>query len=481
MPEPIDGPIYIRSRDDLLKPFHEAHKPRATWLVGTEAERFGVYGNEYTPLRFFDDDGLVPQVSEILQALQTRFGYQAKREYEEGPPIGASTPPPAGKRFETPVTLEPGSQLELSAPPHDSLFETAEAFISHYHIICEITTPLNVRWLASGFHPVAKNNDLDWLPKQRYRVMREYFLGTGARGHDMMRRTATVQANLDFENEADAMRKLRVSLKLAPIVSAMFANSPFVEGTITNLESNRCQVWLDVDQTRSGLLPQVWHQDSTYEDYVAAALDVPMFTVQRGSRVIANTGQSFAQFMTDGVDGERATMEDWIAHLSTLFFDARLKNIVEVRSADSQLPELICALPAFWKGLLYDEEALAAAEAISADFEFSEVDKLRTIIPEHGLRAPFHEKTVLDYALQLVEAARGGLARQAVGRRDETVFLDPLSGLLEHGLSPSAVAVERAKKAGNLKEGIIAATVVDDEAIAALITLAGSNAASNCG
>jgi glutamate--cysteine ligase len=270
--------------------------------------------------------------------------------------------------------------------------------------------------------------------------MREYLPRKGAHGLDMMRRTATVQANFDYESEAAAMRALRVSLRLSPVVTAIFANSPFYEGKPFGGRSYRAKVWLDVDPPRQGLLEGVLAKGERFDDYVEWALDAPMFLVKRGTEVIDNTKQTFRTFMKEGLGPHRATLKDWETHLNTLFPEVRLKRTLEVRGADSLPANLVCALPALWTGLLYDPIALDQAEALTQDFTYAELVALRPSIGEKGLAATFRGRPLAALAEKTLEIASGGLERRArlnKDGRDERVHLKRINALVEKGWCPA--------------------------------------------
>ncbi len=397
--------------------------------MGTEAEKFGVHRNGGSPVLFEGEAG----VRSILFELCDRHGWFAEREHEGGDVIQL-------RRGDASITLEPGAQLELSGAPLSTIHQTCAEFRGHMAELHHISDELGIVWLGLGFHPFARQADLPWVPKLRYGVMREYLPTRGTRGLDMMRRTATVQANFDYESEADASRKLRVALALSPVVTAMFANSPFVEGKATGERSHRAAVWLDVDPDRSGLLPFAWSESFGYRDYVEWALDVPMFLVKRDGKVLRNTGQTFRAFMRDGFSGARATRSDWTTHLNTLFPEVRLKNTLEVRGADSQPTSMVCALPALMKGVLYDDEALAAAEALVAGLDHETAAAARAGVAKDGLHATMAGKPLVEWARALLEIAEGGLARLGnLDRqgRDERIHLGRLSALVAEGRTPA--------------------------------------------
>lgn len=437
----------LRSRDDLIAPFHEWCKPRDRWRVGTEAEKHGVF-RDGAPLPFLGPRS----VSTVLEQLGARHGWRIEREHAEGPPIQAS-------RGEASITLEPGAQLELSGAPLATVHETAAEFRQHLDELRPIAEELGIVWLGLGFHPFATRDELPWVPKLRYPIMRAYLPTRGALALDMMLRTCTVQANLDYASEADAMRKLRASLRVQPIVTAMFANSPLVEGAITGERTHRGAVWLAVDPDRSGLLPFAWKEGASFRDYVEWALDVPMFLVKRGDRVHRNTGQTFRAFLADGFEGVRATREDWLTHLNTLFPEVRLKRTLEMRGADSQSTDLVPAQAAIWKGLIYDDGALSALESLGAHWEHDELERARPGIAREALRARLAGREVGEWASELLSIAERGLRRIAArdeAGNDESIHLAPLRKLIEKGLSPADALLAQLDPKAPLRPQVLA-------------------------
>lgn len=436
----------ITSYDDLLSIFHSAIKSPSELRVGAEMEKFGVY-EDGSPIPYEGERG----VRAILDDL-TKKGWEPERESEDGPVIALS-------RNGSSVTLEPGSQLELSGAPLVHAHEICAEFRAHLTELASFSKQANIRWLGVGFHPFSKREDYTMVPKQRYGVMREYLPTRGSLALDMMLRTATVQANYDFVSEADAMTKMRVGLKLAPLTTAMFANSPFYEGAPFGGKSYRAKVWLETDPDRSGLVPTLWKKNATFVDYVEWALDVPMFMIKRGGEKVTNTGQSFRSFWKSGYAGHRATMGDWQSHLNTLFPEVRLKKTIEVRGADAQGSALACTLPALWTGIYYDEQALAAAEAMTADWTYDEVNASRKEIWQKGLGARFRAGTLQPYAERLIEIAEGGLERRAFvssAGNDERVHLARLKELVARGMSPADRLLEGIDRASNLRDEILA-------------------------
>ncbi len=439
-------PEIIRGIDDLLIPFHAAMKPRDRYRIGAEAEKFGVDTTTGAPLAY---EG-ARSVLTVLEALVERHGWRIDRESPTGPII-------ALERAGASVTLEPGGQLELSGAAFDNNHQICLEMSGHLAELRDISGELNLSWLGIGFHPLARQEELPWVPKSRYGIMRRYLPTRGTGGLDMMRRTATVQANFDYSSEEGAMRALRISLRLAPVTTAMFANSPFFEGGLWGGKSRRAFTWLDVDPARQGLLEGVLEQGKRFVDYVEWALDAPMFLIKRDDVVLENTGQSFRSFLKHGFRGHRATSTDWQTHINTLFPEVRLKRTLEVRGADSQSAALTCALPALWTGILYDDRALDEAEALTESFTYAELEALRPAIAERALGATFRGEKLAALAERVLVIAEGGLARRARMRngKDERVHLARLGSLVEKGQCPADVLVEGLSEGSDLRREIL--------------------------
>jgi glutamate--cysteine ligase len=418
------------TRDDLLAPFHQALTPPDHFRVGTEAEKFGILTDTLAPLPYEGDRS----VHAVLNALEQDFGWFPEREYPEGPVIALS-------RGGASITLEPGGQVELSGAPLASMHDTALEWDQHMDELHHVGAKLGITWLGLGFQPFASQADLPWVPKLRYAIMRKYLPTRSPTGLDMMRRTCTVQANLDYSSEADAMRKLRVGLALSPIVSSLFANSPLVEGKLTGERSHRTWVWIHMDPDRSGLLPFAWQQEMSFERYVEWALDVPMFMVKRDGKVVHNTGQTFRAFMRDGFEGTEATASDWVTHLGTLFPEVRLKKTIELRGIDALPSALLPAMPALWKGLFYDAKAFDQIEQLVSNITYEAAQASRADYAQLGLKAALAGKPLSQWALEVLEIARQGLLRFGLRRpqdgADESVYLTPLAKLLEAGQTPA--------------------------------------------
>jgi len=424
----------VRRAADLVEVFASAEKPAANFRIGAESEKFGVHAETGAPLAYDGDFS----VTRLFQWLMAR-GWEPERESPAGPVI-------ALRRGGQSITLEPGSQFELSGAPLRDLHAVRAEFDGHFEELAPIAKEMGLTWLGVGFQPLASQADLGWVPKQRYAIMREYLPPLGHAAHDMMRRTATVQVNLDFSSEADAMRKLVTSLKLSPLVHALSANSPFIERRVTGKKSLRGDVWLHMDPSRSGLVARVLRaREPRYSDYVEWALDSGMFLIKRGSETIANTGQPFRDYLESGYRNERATFADWKLHLNTLFPEVRLKNTLEARCADSQKLALSTAIPALWVGIFYDDTALARAEDLAREIDLDALFASRSLLVARGLDASIGATPVRALAERLLEIAADGLDRRSLldaQGKTERVHLEPLIALTSRGRTPADELLE---------------------------------------
>lgn len=423
----------VRS-DELFLPFERAQKPREAFRIGIESERFGIDADSYHPLQYDGDRGVLGLFHEFV----TRFGWTPKSEHQDGPTI-------ALRRGASAVTLEPAGQVEFSGSPLADVHAVENERLLYVRELEAASEDKRLRWIASGFHPLARHDELPWVPKMRYGVMRVYLASRGGDALEMMRRTATVQANFDYESVDDGLRKLRVGLRLSPIVSAMFANGPLVEGRLYGGKSRRIQAWLSVDPDRQGLLPQMWTPESTLHDYVDWALDAPMFMFSRRGTVLRNTGQTFRSFLRDGFEGHRPTMSDWEAHLNTLFPEVRLKQTIEVRGADSVPGRYVPALPALWTGIFYDEAALDEAEKLTRDWTYPGMMALRRTLGTEGMSAMFYGKPVAHWAERILSIASDGLGRRNrldEAGRTEAIHLEALGKLVTTGRCPADEVLE---------------------------------------
>jgi glutamate--cysteine ligase len=357
----------------------------------------------------------------------------------EGPTIIGLADPRAGGA----ISLEPGGQFELSGAPLASIHETCSELNTHLAQLRTVAEPLGVGFLGLGMSPKWSRAETPVMPKGRYKIMSSYMPKVGKLGLDMMFRTCTVQVNLDFSSEADMVQKLRVSLALQPIATALFANSPFTEGRPNGFLTFRSEIWRDTDNARSGMLPFAFEDGMGFERYVDYALDVPMYFIKRGDAYIDVAGSSFRDLLTGrhpAVPGETATLADWINHLSTIFPEVRLKRYLEMRGADAGPWAKLCALPALWVGLLYDRQSLDAAWQLAKDWTAEERQTLRDEVPRLGLKATIGGRTVQDIARDLLALSRAGLVRRRQldsQGRDETRFLAPLEEVVATGRTPA--------------------------------------------
>ncbi|MFN3614842.1 MAG: glutamate--cysteine ligase [Rubrimonas sp.] len=424
IPQQGGGPIEDRAQ---LSAYLEAGcKPRDAWRIGTEHEKFGYRLSDLQPLPYDGDCG----VKAMLEGLRDGFGW---REVREGDTLIGLTKSGAN------VSLEPGGQLELSGAPLVSIHQTCEEVNQHLAEVRSVAQRIGAGFIGLGAAPEWTLDQMPVMPKGRYGLMRAYMPKVGTQGLDMMFRTCTVQVNLDFASEADMVRKLRVALALQPIATALFASSPFFEGRPNGYQSWRARIWRDVDKARSGMLPFVFEDGFGFERYVDYALDVPMYFVYRDGRYIDATGQSFRDFL-DGrlpaMPGQVPTLSDWADHLTTIFPEARLKKFIEMRGADGGPWRRLCALPAFWVGLLYDDAALAAAWDVAKGWSAEQRDALRADAARLGLRARIGGRSVRDIAADLLAIAEQGLKARARAHgfdADESHFLNALRDTVASG------------------------------------------------
>ncbi|MEM7398779.1 MAG: glutamate--cysteine ligase [Pseudomonadota bacterium] len=433
----VDGPKghgqespTIESRDELARYLEEGSKPESEWHIGTEHEKFGFNVSDNTPVPYEGERG----IGALLEAHHNCFGWDAIRENGKIIALSCSDCPIGGS-----ITLEPGGQLELSGAPLKTIHETEAELRQHLSQIGSVGKQLGIGFLGIGFSPKRSLDQTPLVPKDRYRIMMQYMPTRGTNGLNMMFRTATVQVNMDFSDEADMVRKLRVALALQPVATALFASSPFKEGTLNGFQSYRAQMWQDTDPDRTGGLPFAFEEGMGFERYVDYALDVPMYFVYRDGGYIDVAGSSFRDFLAgklEALPGERPTMEDWADHLTTLFPEVRLKKFLEMRGADAGPLGLLLGLPALWAGLLYDQTALDNAAALIENWTQSERDEMRLAVPMTGLATQFRGGTVQDLAREILTLAEGGLRRRAQFNeqgQDETRMLTPLLEIAETG------------------------------------------------
>ena len=427
----VDAPPL--SLEDLAGYLAAGCRAPSEFKVGAEHEKFGFRQADLRPVPYGGDDG----VEALLKGLM-RFGWKGDYEAsDQGETLIALT------RNGASVSLEPGGQFELSGAPLATMHEICTETSQHLKETKTVADELGIGFLGLGFSPIWRQGEVPVMPKGRYRIMREYMPKVGTRGLDMMFRTCTVQANLDFASEADMVKKFRASLALQPVATALFANSPFTEGRPNGWLSARAAVWTDVDADRTGLLDFVFQPGFGFEAYAAYALDVPMYFATRQGRYLDLSGRSFRRFMAGELaerPGERATIKDWGDHLTTLFPEVRLKTYLEMRGADSGPQDSLCALPALWTGVLYDDAALEAAWDLCKGWTRDDRASLRVDAARLGLKTVVAGRTLQDVAKDLVAISREGLRRRNRlngGMLDETVFLKPLEEIAHSGLTPA--------------------------------------------
>jgi glutamate--cysteine ligase len=408
----------ITGKDQLVAFHASGARAPQDWRIGTEHEKFGFRLDDLRPPSYEGEQG----IGALLKGL-TRFGWQP---VEEGGNIIALL------RDDASITLEPAGQFELSGAQLENIHQTCKETNQHLAEVKAVGDELGIGFLGMGFQPKWARSDMPWMPKGRYKIMREYMPKVGTLGLDMMTRTCTVQTNLDFENEADMVKKFRVSLALQPVATALFADSPFTEGKPNGYLSYRSHIWTDTDPDRTGMLDFVFEDGFGFERYVDYLLDVPMYFAYRDKKYIDCAGLSFRDFLNGKLaplPGELPTLADWSDHMTTAFPEVRLKKYLEMRGADGGPWRRLCALPAFWVGLLYDTEALDAAWDLVKDFSMAERNQLRDGVPKYGLKLPFRNSSMRELAIEALKISALGLKnRRRLNRHgdDEALFLHPL-------------------------------------------------------
>ena len=424
----------ITDRAELVQYIAEGGKPIGDWRIGTEHEKFGFRLDDLRPPTYEGERG----IGRLLGGM-TRFGWQ--RVLEGDKLIALS-------RENASVTLEPAGQVELSGAPLETIHGTCCEVDKHLREVKTVADEIGLGFLGMGFQPKWRREDMPWMPKGRYAIMRRYMPEVGSLGLDMMTRTCTVQVNLDFSDEADMIKKFRVGLALQPIATALFADSPFTEGKPNGFQSYRSHIWTDTDPDRTGMLDFVFEDGFGFERYVDYLLDVPMYFSYRDGRYIDLAGKSFRDFLAGKLPelpGAVPTLKDWADHMTTAFPEVRLKKFLEMRGADGGPWNRLCALPAFWVGLLYDSTALDAAWDLVKDFSNAERHALRDGVPKYALKLPFRNGSVRELALEAVKIAAHGLKRRACLNRngaDESIFLDPLIEIVEANQTPAERKLE---------------------------------------
>jgi glutamate--cysteine ligase len=428
----------IETRDTLVAWFAEGCKPKSQYRIGTEHEKFAFTVEGHRPVPY---EGR-RSIRALLEGMKLLLGWEPIME--NGNIIGLFDVTGGGA-----ISLEPGGQFELSGAPVATVHQTCTELMAHLAQLREVARPLGIGFLGIGMTPDWSRADMPIMPKGRYRIMTAYMPKVGRLGLDMMYRTCTVQTNLDFSSEADMVKKLRVSLSLQPVATALFANSPFTEGKPNGFVSFRSEIWRDTDKDRSGMLPWAFESGMGFERYVDYALDVPMYFVKRGERYVDVAGRSFRDLLVGKLHElprERATLSDWANHVSTIFPEVRLKRYLEMRGADGGPWRRLPAFAAFWVGLLYDEASLDAAWDLVKDWTGEERQRLRDEVPRLGFKARVGQQSVLDLAKVTLRLAEQGLARRRRHDRaghDETGYLRPMQEFVARGITPAEELLEK--------------------------------------
>lgn len=430
-----NSPI-IEKFDDLLLTFQKGMKPKSAWRIGTEHEKFGFYKGSNTTVPYEGDNG----IKALLEAMQKETNWQPIME--KGNIIGL-------KDGMGSVTLEPGGQFELSGAPLISIHETCKEIAQHLKAVRAAADPLNIGFLGLGFQPKTSLEDVPMMPKGRYNIMKSYMAKVGRLGRQMMFRSCTVQVNLDYSSEIDMAQKFKASLALQPIATALFANSPFAEGRLNGYQSYRAHVWSDTDPDRTGIPKFIFNKDFGFADYANYALDVPMYFVYRDGIYHDVSGLSFRDFMAGklkGFEGQYPTQTDWEDHLTTLFPEVRLKSYLEMRGADAGPWSRLCALPALFVGMLYDEASLKACLDIIKDWDYEDIEGLRRTVPMLGLNAKIVGRKAQDIAKEVLAIARSGLNARAqlnTAGDNETGFLSELDEIATSGKNAAQRLIDK--------------------------------------
>ena len=428
----------IKDVGQLVEWLAKGEKPAADWRIGTEHEKFLFHRDSLRPVAYDGDSG----IEAVLNVLCKVIGDKATPIIEKGKIIGLKDGDGGS------VSLEPGGQLELSGAPLLNLHQTCAETGRHLRHMRAVSSALGVGMLGIGFQPKWRRDDISWMPKGRYRIMRNHMPKVGTMGLDMMLRSCTVQVNLDYADEADMRRKFRTSLALQPIATALFANSPFKDGKPSGWLSGRAHVWTDTDNARCGVPSCVFDPHFGYEQWIDYILDVPMYFLHRGEDYVDVAGKSFRDYLAGtlaGFEGEPPQMADFEDHITTAFPEVRLKQYLEMRGADSGSWANICALPAYWVGLLYCDEALAEAEDLVRDINADDVMAARLSVAKDGLRGKLGAHDVATLAKKTIDIASKGLRNRGIfddGGDDESGFLQPLRKVIATQKTPAEVMLD---------------------------------------
>ena len=431
--------IEIQSKEDLIKPFQNGEKKPSDFKIGTEHEKFVFHIDTLKPVPFLGESG----IENLLLALK-KYGWESI--LEDGNTIGLSRDKSLGGGT---ITLEPAGQLELSGAPLTNIHETFNELDEHRSQISKEGSNLGLGFLGAGLTPDWSFDEMPIMPKSRYQIMKNYMPKKGNLGLDMMFRSTTIQVNLDYSSESDMIKKFKVSLALQPIATALFANSPFLDGNLTGYNSFRSHIWTDTDPDRTGMLPFVFDGEMSYEKYVDYALKVPMYFIYRDGNYLDVSGSSFEDFLNGDLDelpNEKPNIIDWENHLTTIFPEVRLKSFLEMRGADGGSFESVCALSSFWVGLLYDSESLDSSFNLIKDFNIKQLQELRIEVAKNGLHSIIGGIEIQEIAKKVLKLSREGLRNRNILNENgdsEDIFLDPLQKILSSGKSPSDDLIQK--------------------------------------
>ena len=431
--------IEIQSKEDLIKPFQNGEKKPSDFKIGTEHEKFVFHIDTLKPVPFLGESG----IENLLLALK-KYGWESI--LEDGNTIGLSRDKSLGGGT---ITLEPAGQLELSGAPLTNIHETFNELDEHRSQISKEGSNLGLGFLGAGLTPDWSFDEMPIMPKSRYQIMKNYMPKKGNLGLDMMFRSTTIQVNLDYSSESDMIKKFKVSLALQPIATALFANSPFLDGNLTGYNSFRSHIWTDTDPDRTGMLPFVFDGEMSYEKYVDYALKVPMYFIYRDGNYLDVSGSSFEDFLNGDLDelpNEKPNIIDWENHLTTIFPEVRLKSFLEMRGADGGSFESVCALSSFWVGLLYDSESLDSSFNLIKDFNIKQLQELRIEVAKNGLHSIIEGIEIQEIAKKVLMLSREGLRNRNILNENgdsEEIFLDPLQKILSSGKSSSDDLIQK--------------------------------------
>ena len=431
--------IEIQSKEDLIKPFQNGEKKPSDFKIGTEHEKFVFHIDTLKPVPFLGESG----IENLLLALK-KYGWESI--LEDGNTIGLSRDKSLGGGT---ITLEPAGQLELSGAPLTNIHETFNELDEHRSQISKEGSNLGLGFLGAGLTPDWSFDEMPIMPKSRYQIMKNYMPKKGNLGLDMMFRSTTIQVNLDYSSESDMIKKFKVSLALQPIATALFANSPFLDGNLTGYNSFRSHIWTDTDPDRTGMLPFVFDGEMSYEKYVDYALKVPMYFIYRDGNYLDVSGSSFEDFLNGDLDelpNEKPNIIDWENHLTTIFPEVRLKSFLEMRGADGGSFESVCALSSFWVGLLYDSESLDSSFDLIKDFNIKQLQELRIEVAKNGLHSIIGGIEIQEIAKKVLKLSREGLRNRNILNENgdsEEIFLDPLQKILSSGKSSSDDLIQK--------------------------------------